>query len=131
MMLRTTIACALIAVVLICPYLCLGKAVEATVAHSAAVGCFCCNPPAESGGQSPQSPDANDPNCLCHGAIMDGIRAAELDLAAPMAIDWHIVDVLSSSADASAADISCEASCHFPQLCSGREICSLICALLL
>jgi hypothetical protein len=130
-MLRTTIAYLLVALLLICPYLCLGEWAGVMGAHSPEVGCSCGERP-ETDDNAPKSPADKAPDCLCRGAILDSGRCAELDAEEPLlAIDWTIDDALSSSTGVFSSAIACEGSGHFPPVCSGRDICSLVCVLLL
>jgi len=130
-MLRTIIAYLLIAVVLICPYLCLGEEGAWTVAHSSAAGCACCGEPAQSNGEAPESPDEGEPDCLCHGAIMDGSRVecpeARADEMLILALDLNDDTLASSLLSALGSPLPS----HFPPLSTGREICAICCALLL
>ena len=125
---RRIITFLLIAVLLICPYLCLGEAVGATAAPLYTASCSCCGTPTESGDKAPERPAEDEPDCLCHGAIVDvsrveigAVNAGEFVMAC--GVDPHScspVSVLDSRLFFS----------QFPPFYSGRDLC-IWCALLL
>ena len=113
----------LITVLLMCPYLCLGKEVGRTVAHSPSAACSCCMPPGESQDKVPTPAEENSPECLCHGAIMDGSRG---DWPEP-ATDHPVIPILDGDGGTIALlpffVCSRFAPRHFPPGSSGRETC--------
>ena len=130
-MLRFLTSYLLIAIVLICPQICLGGITGSTGTSCRAGGCCCTDHDDPSGEQTPQRSDESTPDCLCRGAIMDGVRMTELDSATPLAIGWLFDDAILSSIAHSWAVTSSEPPDRFPRLSTGRDICVLTCALLL
>jgi hypothetical protein len=128
-MLRTTTSHLLIATLLICPYLCLGEAAGAIGASHHKGGCSCTRHADQSSRETPQPCDENEPDCLCHGAIIGGVRSAELEISAVLSINWLVDDTHLSSIKISSADACFEP--HFPPHSTGREICMLTCVLLI
>ena len=88
-MARAILPHALIFVLLMCPYLCLGKDV-AHVSHSTALICSCCKTADPTDSQSPRPRDDNTSDCLCHGAIFGGSRGEcwESDIGENSAPVW-------------------------------------------
>ena len=129
-MLRIANSYFLIAIVLICPQLCWGEAVGAAGGTGDAGGCCCAEHHDRSGGETPQSSDENGTDCLCQGAIMDGVRSTEFESLVPLVAPF-VDDAILCSAALSLADASSEPPHHFPPLSTGRDICVLTCALLL
>jgi hypothetical protein len=123
-----------IAVLLICPYACLGKA-SGSESPPESAGCRCCSHEQEQPSQeSPATPadQDQDADCLCHGAIVDGkLRTSELDQATPLASGWLIDNLALSSAVPSSATISFERPRQFPPFSTGRDVRALTCVLLL
>lgn len=128
---RIAVTYLLIAIVLMSPQLCLGEAAGVTGAPSEAGGCSCAEHKDHSGGETPQPSDENEPDCLCRGAIMDGVRSTELDSSTPLAVEWLIDDAILSSMALSLADSASEPPHQFPPFSTGRDVCVLTCALLL
>ena len=130
-MTRTIVTYLLIAVVLICPYCCLGKDARQSTSHSPPVSCSCCSKPAPSDDQAPRSPDEGDPDCLCHGAIMNGSKA----LCSEATADEIVISLLDLDDDGLScsllATLGSTLPSHFPPFSTGRGICALTCALLL
>ncbi|REJ65704.1 MAG: hypothetical protein DWQ31_17355 [Planctomycetota bacterium] len=130
-MLRIATSHLLFAIVLMSPYLCLGEAAGAISAPHQGGGCSCAKHNHESGGETPQPSDENEPDCLCRGAIMDGVRSTELDSSMPLTVVWLIDDAVLAPTAISLADTSSEPPHQFPPFSTGWDICVLTCALLL
>lgn len=114
----------LIALVLACPYFCMGNALG-----SMPTGCSsgCCCPQNDPGQENPEAPADGD--CLCHGAVVDAdARTADLDLTIPLS--WLFVDVAWLTHPA-LSYITFETPHHFPPFSTGRDICALTCTLLI
>ena len=128
-MIRTSVTCLLIAVVLTCPYFCLGEAVGEVLAPGYGCGCFHnqCQP----SDKTPDAPSQNDSDCFCQGAISDGVRSVEFDLELSLHVDWIDGTMLTAATPASFVDASAEPPHHFPPFSTGRDVCALTCALLL
>jgi hypothetical protein len=132
---RTGIACLLMVVVPLCPGFCLDKQVRSSALAPAPSSCGCCEstPPAEcpSPADLPQPARNADPDCLCHGAIMGGAKLDGGDdgerLAAPL-LDSQGVAHLPIVRDPA---IDSQTVRHFPPNVSGRDICALVCLLLI
>lgn len=130
---RVVVTCVLMAVMLSCPYLCLGQRAQDAPASGDAT-CACCDRsrlPSER--EAPEHRDDKQPDCLCHGAIVEGARLApETALS-----DAFMTQTMDLARDTGAIALSSEASidrahpCHFPPVASGREICALCGSLLL
>ena len=122
----------LIAVVLICPYLCLGEAAYGAGVSSHECGC-CCDEQQDqdsSHDQTPESPTERDEDCLCHGAIFGASRTAADELTAPAAMSMHWVqEIASSTTNLSLAAVSFESPHQFPPFSTGRDVCALTCTL--
>jgi len=131
-MLHTAIAYALIVVVLICPYSCLGD--EAGLeSSSCSIDCCSCSHQTEwPDGETPTSPADQDSDCLCHGAITDSqLKTAELDQANPQWF-YRLDDGAALSAVGSfLVSISFEPPHQFPPFSTGRDVCMLTCTLVL
>lgn len=130
-MLRTTTANLTIVVLLTCPYLCMGEVVGARLGDCQTDACSCSQGDGQSDQETPSSPADNDPDCLCHGALVDVVRTIDFDDSTPLYINWRIVDGASCSTALSLANISYEPPHHFPPFSTGRDVCALTCALLL
>ena len=102
-MLRISTTYLLIAIVLIAPQLCLGDVGDAVDAGGS---CCCAKHHDCSGGETPQSPEENEPDCLCKGAVMDNVRSTGLELSALPAVDRLIDDAIQSPTALSLADTS-------------------------
>ncbi len=118
----------LITVVLACPYLCLGEARD-SVGSTCTSGCGCSqNPPAD---ESPE-PSDDDPDCLCHGAVVDAdVRIANLDLVTPLTLSWLVANSTMGSTSTVLARFDFEQPLHFPPFSTGRDVCALTCTRLL
>ncbi len=120
----------LIAVVLICPYLCLGEAVHGVVVSCHDSACCCDKPQDSSHDQTPESPTERDEDCLCHGAIFGASRTADDELTAPAAMSMHwVLEIASSTTNLSLAAVSFESPHQFPPFSTGRDVCALTCTL--
>lgn len=128
-MIRLITTYSLIAVVLICPYMCLGEAVHGAVAPCQKSAC-CCGEDREdsSGDRTPESPTDRDEDCLCHGAIFDASRSADDELASPATMQW-LLEVASAPTNLSLAAVSFEPPHQFPPFSTGRDVCALTCTL--
>lgn len=94
--------------------------------------CSCLQEQEQPGGETPESPVDDDPDCLCRGAIMGGeLRTAERELATSFIINRLIDNAVLSSIDPSLASISLGTPHHFLPFSTGRDVCVLTCALLL
>jgi hypothetical protein len=128
-MMRTALSSILIALVVVCPYFCLGNIAGDAGARTTA--CSCCQTCGTSGDECPGNSDTGEPDCLCHGAILSKVESSEsaadnfcVHIAISSLVDNRLNGIASSALDESL-------SSHFPPLSSGREICSLICVQLL
>lgn len=128
LMLRPATTHLLIALVLICPYLCLGEAVGGLVAPCQTHVCSCNQQEDSSSDKTPESPNDSDPDCLCHGAIFDASRSADDELASSVAMCW-LLEVASAPTNLSLAAVSFESPHQFPPFSTGRDVCMLTCTL--
>ena len=116
----------LIALVLACPYFCMGDALG-----SPSTGCSsgCCCPQNDPGQESPGAPAGNDGDCLCRGAVVDTeAGTADLDFAA--SLTWIVADVAGST-HLVLSNIVFELPHHFPPFSTGRDVCALTCTFLI
>ena len=127
-MIRLATTYLLIAVVLICPYMCLGESVLGAVAHCQQNACCCDDEENSSGDQTPESPNERDEDCLCHGAIFDASRSADDELTSPTTMQW-LLEVASAPTNLSLAAVSFEPPHQFPPFSTGRDVCALTCTL--
>jgi hypothetical protein len=126
---RLRIAHIVIAVVLACPYLCMGEMSGSPFA-TCARGCDCSQNEPEP--ESPGTPADHDPDCLCHGAVVDGgLRTANLDSATLLTLSGLVAETKLGSAGAVHTSIAFEPPHHFPPFSTGRDVCALTCTLLL
>ena len=138
-MIRTAVAYTLAATVLICPYMCLGQMAGRKVAQFGVTACSCHGelcPPNDGGppdDNAPEDRDNKQPDCLCHGAIVDGAKvegqAAFADFSLVRTMD--ILPEIDAAVSSVKRSIDRTAPCHFPHLSSAREICALCGSLLL
>ncbi len=122
----------LIAILLICPYFCLGELAGGMDALHDSGSCSCSRH--QSGSETPEVPSENQPDCLCHGAgaVSDGLRTAQAESLLPLAIGSWLPEVSSlTSAGPSLAALSFEPSHQFPPYSTGRDVCTLLGILLL
>lgn len=129
-MLRSCVTQLLVVLVVICPYFCLGEAAEVPGAQSVSSTCCCKRGPTDGDHESPHPQDRDESDCLCHGAIADGVKveAAECDT------ELFVTDLLDLSSDVVRSQPSYDlllGVCHFPPFSTGRDVCALTCALLL
>ena len=138
MVARVTTTWCLIAVLVLCPFACMGPA-GATCAeqdaghHQAALG-SCCPPakcPDGDGAPCDRHPAERAASCLCHGALLAD-QSPALDLQ-PVPVFWLVQELpMASGTGGRAWDVTVENSaCHFPSLDSGRELRALIQSFLL
>ena len=92
-------------------------------------GCSCTKHTDQPSGETPQPSDENEPDCLCHGAIMGDVRSAELEISTVLSINWLVDDASLSAIKISSADACFEP--FFPPHSTGRDICALKCVLLI
>lgn len=118
----------LIAVVLTCPYQCLGEEVHETTAPGQRSTCCCGDQDQSTGDETPQAPNERDEDCLCRGAIFDASRVADDDLNTPMAMPGTL-EVTSPANQPSLAALSFESPHQFPPFSTGRDVCALTCTL--
>lgn len=130
-MLRTATSHLLIAIVLVCPYLCLGEAVGEIIVTCHGCGSECFHDQCQPNDETPDAPSRSDSDCLCHGAITDGVRSVEFDLDLSLNIDWIGGTTLTPAIPTLFADTSLEPPHHFPPFSTGWDVCVLTCALLL
>lgn len=133
MMRRAILIHSLVLLILACPYLCLAELVAAVSERAESSCCGQCRCGDESSRSAPGNEDSNRDagNCFCHGAIMDGSRNVAVPAdGAPLGVPLLAVNpgVLCGALPAAPRD---PAACHFPPCSSGRDICALVCALLL
>ena len=122
----------LIAILLACPYFCLGEMAGGMNALHDSCCYSCSGHPSPSSGETPDSPDESQPDCLCHGAITGGARTTQVDFMAPLTISGWLLDAASSaSAGPSWATLSFKLPHQFLPFSTGRDVCALTGALLL
>ncbi len=126
----------LIAILLICPYFCLGELAGGMVALHDLGSCSCTRYQAEhqSGSETPDTPNNGQPDCLCHGAgaVADGLKSAQTESMLSLTIRSGLLDVAPlTSACHSLAATSFELPHQFPPLSCGRDVCALTGVLLL
>ena len=119
----------MITVILGNPYFCMGETGNEDRAQSAVAKCSCCKHPAERE-DAPRLPDENEPDCLCRGAIIDGLRQVEPDDSAGLPVHWMTVEAEFTS-QLSFVVVTTEPPHHFPPFSTGRDVCALTCTLLL
>lgn len=127
---RSSLAYLLILLVGICPYFCMGEASKGADSEASRSHCCCKGRPADGDNESPHAPCRDEPDCLCKGAIVDGVNAEVTEYDT----DLLITDLLDFSADFVRTQPSADlflGVCHFPPLSTGRDVCALTCALLL
>ena len=128
-MTQMRIAHIIIAVVLACPYLCMGES-SGSASAMCETGCGCSQNQPEP--ESPGEPADHDPDCLCRGAVVDGeVRTDDFDLSSPQTISCRVIDTPSVSTDSGLTSLSFEPSNHFPPFCTGKDVCVLTCTLLI
>ncbi len=130
---RISIVTLLSAVLLGCPFICLGEAVGTSCGEFACCDCQD-QEPAPGACPMPDGPVEDEPDCLCRGAIAgaDGPSiVSDLENEVRFIED---IDVLLAGAHSVVnrfvESLPFRAS-HFPPLSSGRDICALISARLL
>jgi hypothetical protein len=127
-MIRLATTYLLMAVVLICPYMCLGEAVHGAVAPCQKAACCGEDQDDSSSDRMPESPTERDKDCLCHGAIFDASRSADDELTWPATMQW-LLEVASTPTNLSLAAVSFELPHQFPPFSTGRDVCALTCTL--
>ena len=129
-MIRLATTYLLIAVVLACPYQCLGEPVREASAPGQKSTCCCDDQHHSPGEETPQSPNECDEHCLCQGAIFDGSRMADDDLISSIAMQC-VLEFTSPAIQPSLVALSFESPHQFPPFSTGRDVCALTCTLLL
>ena len=135
-MLRIAIVISLIANVLTCPYFCMGQIGAGGSPCSELRTCSCCSKscssrPSGRDQDTPKVPRESGGNCLCHGAIIDGVKPSEYEIAGA---DHSFALLAPQNEILGCSPLSQHSQLFFSQfspLCSGRELCTLICALLI
>ena len=127
---RSRFSLLLIAIVLTCPYLCIGDALAVSVCAEQVVACGCTQ--GTPGQENPGNPAESSPDCLCHGAVVDGnVRTVHLDWATQVGLSWFMADVGSSLCRITLASIAFEPAHQFPPFPTGRDLCALTCTFLI
>ena len=122
------VACLMIAVVVMCPHLCMGELSVSTSMCQTICGCS----QNETGPADPGAPADHNHDCLCDGAVANGeVRTDDCDLRAPQAFSYECIVTPSVYTDSRLTFISFERSHHFPPLATGRDVCALTCTLLI
>jgi hypothetical protein len=135
---RVVVVHSVVAILLVCPFICMAEA--ATIGHAASLlrkpsCCGCCSRSApEDGKNAPGMPDSGQGSstCLCHGAVMD--RQIVATDASHDLVTIVVMDALSSSCQSPTTGryvFTDKNSCHFPTADSGKGIRALIASLLL
>ncbi|MCA9247578.1 MAG: hypothetical protein KDA42_10695 [Planctomycetales bacterium] len=119
-----------IAIVLVCPYLCLGSAEGCSTADVQKDKCCCHCDSREANDDAPPTPRDSGPDCLCHGAVIDGAKIELQTFADDSALVATLYLPTSMFVEAQSVAVSPH-PCHFPPGSSGRDLCALNCALLL
>jgi len=129
--LHATLTHLLIFVVLSCPFLCRGveSSVSAPTCESHCCKCSETKSPADD--QTPSPTNGSDSDCFCQGAIFDGRRPVDIDEAAPPVIARLFYDSVLPIDAIAVVGHSFESPHQFPPLSTGRDVCTLKCALLL
>lgn len=125
---RTATSYLLIAIVLICPYFCLGDGCDVIGVSSEPCGCSCVND-RDCPNDDQQPCQGGDSDCLCRGAITDSVRTTDCDFALPVTVYW-LVDVEPAD-EIMLAAVAAEPPHQFPPFSTGRDVCALICSRLL
>jgi hypothetical protein len=117
----------LIAVVLACPYQCLGEP-ECTD-KAACHDCTCCCDDScdSSGDRAPVPPCDSDESCFCQGAIVAGPQSTRDELAQSAPVSWA-VDFSLVRVPVVVAAISFESPHPFPPFSTARDLCALACS---
>ena len=123
------IAHLIIAVVLACPYLCMGHVFGST-STICETGCGCSHTQPQ---ENPTEPAEHAHDCLCQGAVVDGeLRSVDFEFSAPLSIDCLVADVaFSIPKGAMYSNIGFESPHSFPPFSTGRDVCALTCTLLI
>lgn len=121
------IAHLIIAVVLACPYFCMGH-VSGSTSAICETGCGCSHSQSQDGEPADHAPD-----CLCQGAVVDGeVRTVDFESAAPLSVNWLITDLAFLGPRCSVHScISFESPHSFPPFSTGRDVCALTCTFLI
>jgi hypothetical protein len=120
----------LIGIVLVCPYFCLGEEVNGDVLRAPGESCRGQCETCDSEHETPSSPAECDPDCLCHGAVLDHAKI-ETPTSGDKLVVIAILCVLVDTFVDSRPSVASPRGCHFPSGSTGRDVCALKCALLL
>lgn len=133
MVARVTTTWCLIAVLVLCPFACMGPkaatCAEQDAGHYQAARGACCAAskcPDDDRVPRDRKPVPQGGSCLCHGALLaDQSPASDLQ---PVPVFWLVQELpMASGTGGRAWDVTVETSaCHFPSLDSGRELRALI-----
>ena len=134
MTLRTAIVCLVVAVLLVCPYLCLSNAAAglgaASMRGSQGKCCDCCSRSApQESEDGPNQPDSRQGSgtCLCHGAVMgQHVSPPNSDNAIITFLPLDATIVLGDAFAVERGFSIEQAACHFPVADSGRAVRALI-----
>ncbi len=123
------IAHLIIAVVLACPYFCMGH-VSGSTSAICETGCGCSHSQSQ---ENPGEPVDHAPDCLCQGAVVDGeVRSADFEFSVPLSVNWLVTDITFLGPRCSVPScIAFESPHSFPPFSSGRDVCALTCTFLI
>jgi len=126
----------LIAILLICPYFCLGEIAGGMNALHDSDSCSCSGHSCfgHSSQSDGEAPNESQSDCLCHGAgaVADGLRTAQAESLLSLTIGSWLPDAVSLTSDVpSLTAISFEPPHQFPPFSTGRDVCALVGILLL
>ncbi|GIW93148.1 MAG: hypothetical protein KatS3mg110_1189 [Pirellulaceae bacterium] len=119
----------LIALVLVCPYFCMGDGAAVQGAAREVYGCCPCGEHASQPHQPP-APCECRWDCLCRGAVADG-GSRLTGAAAEMAVAWFGGDPTEHHSTSNSAYLDLDSPHQFFLVFSGRDSCALKCAWLL
>ena len=122
------IAHLIIAVVLACPYFCMGH-VSGSTSAICKTGCGCSQTQSQ---DNPGEPADHAPDCLCQGAVDGDVHSADLELVLPLTVDWFDTDIAFLNPRCSVPScIAFELPHNFPPFSTGRDVCALTCSFLI
>ena len=121
------IAHLIIAVVLACPYFCMGH-VSGSTSAICETGCGCSHSQSQDGEPADPAPD-----CLCQGAVVDGeVRSTDIELSVPHSVNGLACDIALVGRTCSVSSrIAFESPHSFPPFSTGRDVCALTCTFLI
>lgn len=125
-----------VAAMLVCPYFCMGQALSVgrscdQAVAAAGTDCCCsaqdgCDLSGRTSSESvPRPVDEADPDCVCHGAVLQAgeFRSAVMMDQMPPSMGRCTVFRWEHPDDGSDGAVDSQRSCRFPAAMSGREIC--------